>query len=92
MLSRLLLWAWLLTFAKTLLELPVSSLLYPPGNEPVAVAINNFVGTSAHYGEATAMSVVSMGEMFGVIVMGLGLFRLLAPRGWQRVGVSTDVR
>ena len=91
-LSRLLLWAWLLTFAKTLLELPVSSLLYPPGNEPVAVAINNFVGTSAHYGEATAMSVVAMAEMFGVIFVGLGLFRLLAPRGWQRVGGFIDVR
>ncbi len=90
-LSRLLLWAWLLTFAKTLLELPVSSLLYPPGNTPVAVAINNFVGTSAHYGEATAMSVLAMLEMFGVILVGLGLFRLLAPRGWQRIGGFIDV-
>ena len=90
-LSRLLLWAWLLTFAKTLLELPVSSLLYPPGNTPVAVAINNFVGTSAHYGEATAMSVLAMLEMFGVIFVGLGLFRLLAPRGWQRIGGFIDV-
>ncbi len=90
-LARLLLWAWLLTFAKTLLELPVSQLLYPPGSNPAAVAINNFVGTSAHYGEATAMSVVAMGEMFGVIVVGLGLFRLLAPRGWQRIGGFIDV-
>lgn len=90
-LSRLLVWAWLLTFAKTFLELPVSQLLYPPGNTPVAVAINNFVGTSAHYGEATAMSVVAMAEMFGVIVVGLALFRLLAPRGWQRIGGFVDV-
>jgi iron(III) transport system permease protein len=90
-LSRLLLWAWLLTFAKTFLELPVSQLLYPPGNTPVAVAINDFVGTSAHYGEATAMSVIAMGEMFGVIVVGLGLFRLLAPTGWQRIGGFIDV-
>lgn len=91
-LSRLLLWAWLLTFAKTLLELPVSQLLYPPSEEPAAVAINNFVGTSAHYGEATAMSVVAIAEMFGVIVIGLGLFRLLAPRGWQRMGGFVDAR
>lgn len=90
-LSRLLVWAWLLTFAKTFLELPVSQLLYPPGNTPVAVAINNFVGTSAHYGEATAMSVVAMAEMFGVIVVGLALFRLFAPRGWQRIGGFIDV-
>ncbi len=89
-LSRLLLWAWLLTFAKTLLEYPVSSLLYPPGNTPVAVAINNFVGTSAHYGEATAMSVLAMLEMFGVIAAGLAAFRLLAPRGWQRIGGFID--
>ncbi len=90
-LSRLLLWAWLLTFAKTLLEYPVSSLLYPPGSTPVAVAINNFVGTSAHYGEATAMSVLAMLEMFGVIAIGLAAFRLLAPRGWQRIGGFIDV-
>jgi iron(III) transport system permease protein len=90
-LSRLMLWAWLLTFAKTFLELPVSQLLYPPGNTPVAVAINNFVGTSAHYGEATAMSVIAMAEMFGVIVAGLALFRWLAPRGWQRIGGFIDV-
>ncbi|MHB1928225.1 MAG: ABC transporter permease [Acidimicrobiales bacterium] len=90
-LSRLLLWAWLLTFAKTLLEFPVSSLLYPPGSTPAAVAINNFVGTSAHYGEATAMSVLSMAEMFGVIAVGLAAFRLLAPQGWQRIGGFIDV-
>ncbi|MGH9121327.1 MAG: ABC transporter permease, partial [Acidimicrobiales bacterium] len=90
LLSRLLLWAWLLTFAKTLLELPVSQLLFPPGDPTAAVAINNFVGTSAHYGEATAMSVIAMAEMFGVIVLGLGLFRLLAPKGWQRIGGFID--
>lgn len=90
-LSRLVVWAWLLTFAKTLLELPVSQLLFPPGDSTAAVAINDFVGTSAHYGEATAMSVVAMGEMFGVILVGLALFRWLAPRGWQRIGGFVDV-
>jgi iron(III) transport system permease protein len=91
-LARLLLWAWLLTFAKTLLELPVSQLLYPPSDTPATVAINNFVGTSAHYGEATAMSVVAMAEMFGVILGGLGLFRLLAPAGWRRIGGFINAR
>jgi iron(III) transport system permease protein len=90
-LARLLVWAWLLTFAKTLLELPVSQLLFPAGDTPAAVAINNFVGTSAHYGEGTAVSVVAMGEMFGVIAVGLAAFRLLAPRGWQRIGGFIDV-
>ncbi|HLI00607.1 MAG TPA: ABC transporter permease subunit [Acidimicrobiales bacterium] len=90
-LSRLLLWAWLLTFAKTLLELPVSQLLYPPGTNPAAVAIDNYYGTSNHYGEATSMSVVAMAEMFGVILIGLALFRLLAPKGWQRMGGFIDV-
>jgi hypothetical protein len=31
-----------------------------------------------------------MGEMFGVIFLGLALFRLLAPRGWQRIGGFID--
>jgi iron(III) transport system permease protein len=85
LLARLLVWAWLLTFAKTLLELPVSQLLYPPSATPAAVAINNDVGTSNYYGIGTAMSVIAMAEMFGVIVLGLAAFRLLAPRGWRRL-------
>jgi uncharacterized protein YjeT (DUF2065 family) len=28
--------------------------------------------------------------MFVVIVVGLGLFRLLAPKGWRRVGTVVD--
>ncbi|HVA84688.1 MAG TPA: ABC transporter permease subunit [Candidatus Saccharimonadales bacterium] len=81
-LSRVLLWGALLTFAKTLLELPVSQLLYPPGQRPVSVAINWYV-TGLHYDTGTAMSVVALVEEFGVIVAALGLFRLLAPRGWR---------
>jgi iron(III) transport system permease protein len=84
-LSQVLLWAWLLTFAKTLLELPVSQLLYAPGAPPVSVAITNYLG-NYHYGEGTAMTVMALGEQFLVIVTALALFRLLAPRGWQRIG------
>jgi hypothetical protein len=40
---------------------------------------------------STAMSVLAMGEMFGVIAIGLALFRLLAPTGWQRIGGFIDV-
>jgi len=84
-LSQVLVWAWLLTFAKTLLELPISQLLYAPGAPPVSVAITNYLG-NYHYGEGTAMTVMALGEQFVVIVAALGLFRLLAPRGWQRIG------
>ncbi len=87
-LSRVLLWAGLLTFAKTLLELPVSQLLYPPGSPPISVAINNYIA-GYYYGEGTAMTVMALGEQFAVILLALGLFRLLAPRGWQRVGGPT---
>ncbi len=82
-LSRVLLWGALLTFAKTLLELPVSQLLYPPGSRPVSVAINFYV-SGLHYDTGTAMTVVALVEEFAVIVIALGLFRLLAPRGWRR--------
>ena len=36
------------------------------------------------------MSVLAMLEMFGVIAAGLAAFRLLAPRGWQRIGGFID--
>jgi iron(III) transport system permease protein len=82
-LSRVLLWGALLTFAKTLLELPVSQLLYPPGSRPASVAINFYV-SGLHYDIGTAMSVVALVEEFAVILVALGMFRLLAPRGWRR--------
>jgi iron(III) transport system permease protein len=41
--SRVLVLAWLVTFTKTFFELPISQLLYPPGQEPVSVAINSWV-------------------------------------------------
>ncbi len=89
MLSRVLLWAAMLTFAKTLLELPVSQLLYPPGSPPVSVAINAYVA-GYHYDVGTAMTVVALAEEFIVIVGALVLFALLAPRGWRRaIGPGT---
>ena len=82
-----LLWAWLFSFAKILLELPVSQILYPPGQEPISVAIQNLLG-NYHYDIGTAMTVVAVGEMFAVIGVLLLAFRLLAPRGWRRVGTA----
>jgi iron(III) transport system permease protein len=84
-LSRTLVWAWLYTFAKTLMELPVSQILYPPGHEPISAGIADLL-SNYHYDVATAMTVVSAVEMFGVILIVLGAFRLFAPEGWRRMG------
>jgi iron(III) transport system permease protein len=83
--SRVLVLAWLVTFTKTFFELPISQLLYPPGQEPVSVAINSWV-SNYHYDIGTAMTVLALLLVFGVIALVSGGFRLLAPRGWQRVG------
>lgn len=85
LLSRSLLWAWLFGFTGILFELPISQLLYPPGQETLAVAINAAFANYS-YAPGTTLMVVSVG--FAVIVVGvvLLLFRIGAPRGWQRVG------
>lgn len=77
--------AWLLTFAKTLLELPLSQLLYAPGSEPISVAINKLTA-GYDYGGGTAMSVIAL--LVALVVIGLanGCYRLLAPKGWQKMG------
>ena len=55
--ARPLLIAWLLTFSGTLLELPVSELLYPPGSPPVAVGIElSLAGFDFGGGTAIAQS------------------------------------
>lgn len=85
--SRSFVWAWLLTFTGVLFELPVSQLLYPPGQFPLSVAITSAQSTYV-YGPGTAMIVVSL--LFALTVVGAGLlgFRWLAPRGWRNVTVS----
>jgi iron(III) transport system permease protein len=83
--SRVLVLAWLITFAKTFFELPISQLLYPPGQEPVSVAIDNWL-SNYHYDIGTAMTVVSVGAVLVVIGLVLGAFRLFAPKGWRRMG------
>ncbi len=57
--SRVLVLAWLVTFTKTFFELPISQLLYPPGQEPVSVAINSWV-SNYHYDIGTAMTVLAL--------------------------------
>ncbi len=85
--SRVMLWGWLLTFAKTIAELPICQILYAPSQEPLSVTIQAYLG-NYEIGTGTAMTVVALVEMFLVIVVALGLFRVFTPRGWRRIGWS----
>jgi iron(III) transport system permease protein len=85
LLARPLLAAWSLTFGGTLLELPVSQLLYPPNNPTVSVGIENAL-SKYDYSGGTAMEVVAV--LFALAVIGVvwGIFQLAAPAGWRRLG------
>ncbi|HUX05081.1 MAG TPA: iron ABC transporter permease [Acidimicrobiales bacterium] len=85
--SRVLLWGWLLTFTKTIAELAIAQILYPPSQEPVSVTIQAYLG-NFQLGTGTAMTVITLGEMLVVIAVALGLYRALTPRGWRRIGWS----
>lgn len=85
LLSQSLLWAALLAFAATFLELPISELLSPPGVTPVSVAILRVLG-KANIGEGTALSVIAVGFTVIVIALVQGGFRIFAPKGWRQVG------
>lgn len=84
-LARPLLAAWALTFAGTLLELPVSQLLYPPGRPPVAVGITKALA-NYDFGGGTAMEVIAILLALAVVGGTWGLFGLLAPQGWRQLG------
>lgn len=88
LLVRPMLAAWTLTFGATLLELPMSQLLYPPNKPPVSVGITKALSTY-DFGGGTAMQVLAI--LFALAVMGSawGLFHLLAPPGWRRLGATT---
>jgi iron(III) transport system permease protein len=83
--SRSLLWAWILTFTGVLFELPVSQLLYPPGSPTLSVSLTHALALNS-YGPGTAMTVAAVA--FALVVVGavLGAYRLLTPRGWRQVG------
>jgi iron(III) transport system permease protein len=85
LLAPSLVWAWLLTFAGTFLELPASELLAPAGKTPVAVAIVQVLNKANFY-QGTALSIVALLIDLGVIVVVLGVFRLVAPKGWRKIG------
>ena len=87
LISRVLVWGWLLTFTKTIAELAIAQILYPPSQEPASVTIQAYLG-NFQLGTGTAMTVITLGEMLAVIAVALGLFRLVTPRGWRRIGWS----
>jgi iron(III) transport system permease protein len=90
MLSRTLTWAWVLTFTKTISELAVAQMLLVPGHEPVSVLIETTLGTVfAPIG--TAATVLVLGEMLGVIAVVLGVYRLVSPKGWRRIGQAVEL-
>jgi len=84
-LSRPLLAAWVLTFTATLLELPVSELLYPPNQPPVSVGITKALA-NYDYGGGTAMEVIAIVFALLVVATAWGLFHLLTPAGWRQLG------
>ena len=82
LLARPLLSAWSLTFGATLLELPVSQLLYPPNDPTVSVGIEKAL-SNYDYGGGTAMEVLAALAVIGLV---WGIFQLVAPAGWRRLG------
>jgi iron(III) transport system permease protein len=87
-LSRFIIWVGLYCFAGTLLELPISSLLYPPSQFPLSVAIERQLAAYDFAG-GTAMEVIAVAAALAVTGIVLGAYRLLAPRGWRNVGAAT---
>jgi iron(III) transport system permease protein len=89
LLARPVLAAWVLTFAGTLLELPVSQLLYPPDHPPIAVGITKALA-GYDYGGGTAMEVTAAALALVVMAVVWGGFHLLAPAGWRNLGRTRD--
>ncbi|MEW1822949.1 ABC transporter permease subunit [Arthrobacter sp. NPDC080031] len=84
-LARPILSAWLLTFSGTILELPISQLLYPPGSAPVAVGINQALSTY-DFGGGTAVEVLAVAFSLAVVGLASLIFRLATPAGWRKTG------
>jgi iron(III) transport system permease protein len=83
--ARPLLTAWLLTYTGTLLELPVSQLLSPPGSEPISVGITTTL-SKYDFGGGTALEVLAILSALAVVAIAFTLFRFLAPAGWKHIG------
>ena len=85
--ARPLLSAWLLTYTATLLELPVSQLLAPPGSQPISVGIT---ATLSKYdvGGGTAMEMLAIVSALVVVGVAYLVFRLVIPKGWRIMGAA----
>ena len=77
-----LLYAWLLAASGIMFELPASELLYPPGQQPLAVAliwhVQNF-----DFGLSTALEVSAVFVVTGAVLLVRGLVLGLTPKGWR---------
>jgi iron(III) transport system permease protein len=87
-LARPLIAAWALTFSATLLELPMSQLLYPPDSPPVSIGIEKAL-MNYDFAGGTAMEVIAVIAALLVVSIVWGAFRLLAPSGWRRLGSTS---
>jgi iron(III) transport system permease protein len=87
LMSRVLLWGWLLTFTKTISELAIAQILYPPSQEPASVTIQSYLA-NFESGTGTAMTVMTLVEMLAVIIVAMGIYRIVTPKGWRRIGWS----
>jgi iron(III) transport system permease protein len=85
LISRPLLAAWCLTYCGTLLELPVSQILYPPGHAPLAVGIDHALG-NYDFGGGTAMEVFAIISALIVVAIMFALYEYFAPTGWKQLG------
>jgi len=84
LMARSLIWAWLLTFSGTFLELPISQILFPPGQEPLAVGIIKHL-QNYDFAGGSAMMILAVLGIIVVVGILLGGFRLFGPTGWQRM-------
>lgn len=87
LLAKSLMWAWLLAFASTFSELPTSQMLEPIGVRTIATAVLASF-QNANLAAATALSVVQMLIVLGVITVVQAMFRYLAPPGWRNIGLA----
>lgn len=78
-----LLYAWLVAASGIMFELPASELLYPPGDQPLAVAliwhVQNF-----DFGLSTALEVSAVLVVVAAVLLARALVMRLAPRGWRQ--------
>ncbi|MEZ0068765.1 iron(III) transport system permease protein [Streptacidiphilus sp. MAP12-20] len=82
-----LVWAWLIAFCGTLLELPISQLLAPPGQEPLSVAITHQL-QGYDLGAGAAMTVLVVAATVVLIALALGALRLLLPAARRMEAVA----